>query len=800
MLTLRHAVRQLLKSPGFTALTVLTLGLGIGATSAMFTVVNAVLMRPVDYPQSEDLVVIRQNNLPRFPSFSLCPADFLDFEREADQFTAMYASINEDWSLTGDDEPQRVTGLKATQGYFDTLLVQPAQGRAFTREEDQPDGAKVVILLHHFWQSRFGGRESALGESITLNGTPHTIIGIMPPGFRRDAAFDLIAPLALDANQRINRGGHWVSGVGRLAPGATPESATAQLAAISARLAIDHPDGNTGWSAHVVPILEWNTRNARPMLLTLLGAVSLLLLIACANVGNLVLARASDRHHELSLRAALGAGRWRILRMLLVENVLLGLLGGALGLVLAHWGVDLLLALGANQIPRSIEVALDWRVAAFTFTTAALTGIVFGLAPAWQVRQLNLVDALKTGARQGGANRRRQRFRHLLVIGEIALALALLNASGLLGQSFRRLLETNPGFDPAHTWWAELAIPDGRYDTPEKQAAFVQQAEEQLRAIPGVESVGSTLIMPLTGNDYILTISFPDRPTAPGQGLSADYTAISPGFFPSLRIPILRGRNFTAQDRAGSPPVAIVSESFVRQHFPDRDPLGERFQISNTAEPVWREIVGVVPDLKQQGLDQSPTAQMYEPLAQKPASFMTFAVRTTGAGGSAGLPQSIRRAIFAVDPNQPVFQLGEVDSLIADSVSRRRFSLTLLGVFSALALPLAALGIYGVIAYAVTQRTREFGVRMALGAQVHQVLTLVLRGGLRLVAWGILWGTLSSLATGRLLSSQLHETSPHDPAVLVPIALLLSMVALTASLLPARRATKVDPVVALRAE
>ncbi|WP_221032495.1 ABC transporter permease [Actomonas aquatica] len=800
MLTLRHALRQLFKSPGFAALTILTLGLGIGATSAMFTVVNSVLLQPVSYPRSEELVVIRQNNLPRFPTFSLCPADYLDFEREADQFSAMYASRSRARILTGNGDPERVSTLAVTDGYFDTLLVQPILGRAFTPEENEPDGGRAVVLLHHYWQSHLGGRAAVLGETLTLDGEVFTIVGIMPPDFRRDAGFDMLTPMAFSAEERTNRGGHYISGVGRLAPGATAESAQAQLVAISARLATDFPDTNTGWSAFIVPILEWNTGNARPTLLTLLGAVGFLLLIACANVGNLVLARATDRHHELSVRAALGAARSRILGMLLTENVLLGLFGGALGLLVAYWGVDLLMALGSEEIPRSIEVGLDWRAVAFTTVLSILTGIFFGLAPAWQVRDLNLADALKTGARGGGADRSRQRFRNTLVVVEIMLALVLLNASGLMAQSFRRLLNTDPGFNPTHTWMAQFGIPQGRYDTPEKRTDFVRQAEAELAAIPGVEAVGTTVIMPMTGNDYVLQISFPDRPVVPGQEVSADYTATSPGYFNAMGIPILRGRAFTEQDRADAPPVAIVSESFARQFFPDGDALGERFSISNRPEPVWREIVAIVPDIKQAGLDQTATAQMYEPFAQSPHGFLSMVVRTGSAAGTTGLPQAIRQAIFNVDPAQPVFRLADVESLIADSVSRRRFGLTLLGVFSGLSLPLAALGIYGVIAYAVMQRTREFGVRMALGAQGRQVLGLVVRDGLRLLAWGVGLGSLVSLAAGGLLASQLHETSPRDPLILAAVALTLSVVALAACLLPARRATRVNPVEALRAE
>lgn len=797
---LRLALRLLAKSPGFTCLTLLTLALGIGATTAIFTVVNSVLLRPVEYPQSESLMVIRQSKLPQFPSFSVCPADFYDFKTEADLFENMYATRNASYIMTGQVEPRRLRGLRATAGYFDTLRVHPTLGRAFHPAEDTEGNNRVIVLSHSFWQSEFDGRETALGSVLTLDHESYEIIGVMPESFRRGVGYDFFTPMALESNQRVDRGAHYVSVVGRIKPGVTFEQANAQLMAVAAQLAIAFPDTNAGWSAYAVPILEWNTGDARATLYTLMGAVAVLMLIVCANVGNLMMVRATGRQGEISVRAALGASGWDIARLLLAESIILGLIGGGLGLLIASWGLDALMALGADIIPRALEVQLDGRALAFTVALSVISGVAFGLAPIWQSRRLNLNDALKAGTRGGIGSERMQIFRHVLVAAEIALALILLNSAGLLGRSFMALAHVDPGFNAKGAWWLNLSVPDTRYDTEEKQAAFAEQVKAKIAQIPGIKSTAYTTIMPFTGADYVLDIEFPDRVLAPGDEVSAVYFPIGPDYFGTMGTPLLRGRDFTPADRAGAPRVAIVSETFARMIFPGEDVIGRRVHITNSEAQVWREIVGVVPDVKQFGLDQVTGPQIYEPFAQQPHSSMSFIARTEDDAAPLGLAQALRQAVYTVDANQPVFNVSPVEDLVADSLADREFSLLLLLVFASVALLLSAIGTYGVMAHTVAQRTREYGLRMALGALPRQVLTLVFSRGVKLIAWGLIFGAAGSLASAHLIKSQLHQTSPHDPLVLMGVATILIVSAAAACFISARRATRVDPMIALHSE
>jgi len=795
---IRLAFRHLIKVPGFTILTLLTLALGIGATSAIFTVVNSVLLRPVEYPDSESLVVVSQSKLPQFPRFSMCPADYLDFRAQGDLFEDMYAARGTSFVMTGRSDPRRIRGLRATASYFNTLRVQPNFGRPFTAAEDAPGQNRVLLLSHAFWQSHFAGRDSALGSVLTLDNEPYEVIGVMPESFRRGSDYDFYTPIAFTADEQIDRGAHYVSTVARLRPGVTLSAANTQLISIAAQLEIAHPDANAGWSAYAVPILEWNTGDVRSTLFTLLGAVGVLMLIVCANIGNLMMVRATGRQGEISLRTALGANGWHIARLLLAESVLLGVLGGGLGLLVASWGLDALMAMGGDYIPRSTEVALDGRAVAFTIGLAVISGIAFGLAPIWQSRRLNLNAALKSGLRGGLGSARLQTFRHVLVATEIALALMLLNSAGLLGRSFVNLTQVNPGFESHGVWWMNLSVPETRYDTDEKQTAFGEQVTERLRQIPGVNSAALTMIMPFTGDDYILGIEFPDRTLALGEDVSAFYFPVGPNYFSTMQIQLLRGRFFTPADRPNSPPVAIISETFARLMFPGEEALGKRIHITNSEEPVWREIVGIVPDIKQFGLDQSPEPQVYEPFAQRPHNFMSFIVRTENDTPVLGLEKALRSAVYSVDRQQPVFNVNSVDELISESLAGREFALTLLFTFAGVALVLSAIGTYGVMAYTVAQRTREYGLRMALGALPNQVLKHVFSRGMRLVLWGLFAGGLGSLASAQLIKSQLHDTAAYDPFVLIGVAILLILVAGTACLISARRATRVNPMEALR--
>lgn len=800
MAVLRHAFRQLFKSPGFTLVSILTLALGIGATSAIFTVVNAVLLRPIDYPDSKSLVVIRQSLLPQYPTLSVCPADYLDFRARGDRFEAMYAARGDSVVLTGRGEPVRLRALRATSSYFETLRVQPDQGRAFTTEEDTPGANRVVVLLHNFWQTKLGGRPDVLGQTLILNGQPSTIIGIMPADFRVDPVSDVLTPIAFTAEQAADRGHHHVRVVARLAPGIDLAEANVQLATLADQLAAEYPEDNVGWGAFALPLLDWHIRDMRTTLYTLLAAVAFLLLIACVNVGNLTLVRATARNHEIALRAALGAGRWRLTRMLVAESLVLGLIGGAAGLLLAHWGLDALLALGGDQIPRADEVRLDHRVVGFTFALSFLTGIVFGLVPIGRTDPNQLIASLKSGPRGTEDDLRHHSLRQWLIVIEIALALILLNTAGLFGRSFLRLAHTYPGFDASGAWWVGLEVPPETYETPEQQTAFVRDLDSRLHALPGMTAVGTASVMPFTGENPVLRIEFPNQSLRPDQDATGYYSAISPDYLATMRIPLLSGRNFTDDDRANTRRVAIVSEAFGHRYFPGEDPLGQLIHITNTIsrEPEWREIVGVVANVKQYGLDQVDTNQVYEPFAQQPSTRMSFVVRTADTGPN--LAASIRAAVQAVDPDQPVFSLRPVADLIATSVSRQRFALVLLWIFSGLALILAVVGTYAVVSYSVAMRTREIGVRMALGASAGRVRRVVFTKAMRLVSVGLLVGTVASLAIGKIVAAQLHATSSRDPVVLGSIALLLAAVSAVACFIPARRATRVDPMVALRAE
>ncbi len=792
---MKFAFRQLTKSPGFTVVALLTLALGIGACTAIFTVVNSVLLRPVNFPESERLMVIRETALPQFPQFSVAPANYRSWTEQADAFESLALLRQMHYNLTGDGEPVRVIAQRTSGNYFSTLRVAPALGRAYGPAEDEPGKHTVVILTHAFWQKQFGGRTDILNTTLRFNGVPHTIIGIMPADFQRGSRFEVLTPLALTTEQWQNRGGHSYGVVGRLKPGITTAQAQTQMDTITRRLAEQFPDTNKDWGAIVIPILDFNTGNLKPTFYTLLGAVFLLLLIACANVANLQLARAAGRQREISVRAALGAGRGRLVRQLLTESLLLSLLGGALGLVLAKWGLDALLAIAPADLPRAAEITLDARAFLFTFAIAVLTGVTFGLVPAWQGSRINLVDALKEGSR-GSSEGGRHWFRNSLVVAEIAFALMLLTGAGLLIRSFDRLAHASPGFNPANALMLNLSLPLEKYETPDKQRAFTDAVIARMRTIPGVTAVGSTQSMPFSGSDYILGLEIEGRD--PQQELpSTAYFAVAPGYFQAMGIPLLRGRTFNEFDREDKARVAIISQSFAEKLFPGEDPIGKRVHMTNGPQ-TWREIIGVVGEIKNLRFDQETAPQSYEPMAQQPFAQITFVIRTDGA--DAGLPAALRRAVQTVDPDQPVFRLETLDQLVAASIARQRFAATLMVTFSVLALILAAIGIYGVVSYAVAQRTNEFGIRLALGSTTGGVIRLVMRQSLAVVGLGLALGLVGALALASLVQSLLYGVNARDPLTFIVIAPLLAAVATLASWLPARRATKVDPMVALRAE
>ncbi len=794
---LRYAFRQLSQNPGFAAVAILTLALGIGACVAIFSVVNGVLLRPLDYPEPDRIVILRETNLPQFPEFSVSPPNFLDWQKQTKSYQYLAAYNGAQINLTGKGEPQRLIGVKATGHYFDVYGVKPVLGRFFTPEEDAPGKNQVVVLSHPFWQRVFGGDRAAVGQSVQVDGDTYTVVGIAPPRFGEASKVDLWMPMAVTPEERSNelRGAHYLNVAGRLKPGVPVAQADAELQLLAAQLAKQYPDSVKGWGAFVLPMLEYHVRDVRVVLYTLLGAVGCVLLIACANIANLLLARATARQRELSIRAALGASRFRIVRQLLLESVVLGLIGGAAGLLVARWSLDALLALAPADLPRSTEIHLDLAVLFFALLLSAATGIAFGIAPAWLAAHTDLNESLKQGAR--GSTDARGRLRGALVVMEVAFALVLLGGAGLLGRSFLRLTQVDPGFNPANATILRLALPEKKYDQDEKQALFADALLQRLRALPGVEAAGLTHTLPLLG-DWVLGFNIAGRPPlTPSDLPSTNYYSVTPDYFRAMGIPLLRGRLFNERDNAQAPRVAIINQTMAQQFFPNEDPLGKQINITNGPD-TWRQIVGIVGDIKQYGVDQEAAVQTYEPFAQKP--FGTLNVVLRSAGSSAALAGMLRPAVYAVDKDQPIGEIRPLHGIVAETIAKQRFAMTLLALFSFVALVLAAVGIYGVIAYNVVQRRGEIGIRMALGAQRRDVLRLVLSSAGKLIALGLVVGFVATFATSRVMGSMLFQTEAHDPLTFSLTILLLAAVALAACLLPARRAIRVSPIEALRTE
>ena len=800
MTDIRYAFRQLIKTPGFTAIAILTLALGIGACTAIFSVVNAVLLKPLDYPEPGRIVVIREMQPPQFPEFSVAPPNYLDWKKQAKSFASMAAYTGAGLNLTGDGEPEQLRGVRATAEYFDTYGVKPVLGRTFLPEEDAPGRNHVVVLSHPFWQRVFGGASSVIGKAIQLNGEPYNVVGVAPRGFGLTSKTDLWTPMAFDPKEtdNANRGAHYINVVARLRAGATVTQAEAEMKVLAEQLAQQYPDSNKGWSALVMPLQDYIVRDLRAVLYTLLGAVGCVLLIACANIANLLLARATARHREISIRSALGASRWRLTRQLLTESVLLSVGGGLAGVLLARWGLDALLALAPQSITRSGEIRLDAGVLIFTLALSVATGLIFGIAPAWLAAHTDVNEALKQGSRGSTDGGVRGRLRSALVVLEVVFALMLLGGAGLLARSFVRLANVDPGFNPANATLLRLSLPEKKYPEPAQKNAFAVALLDRIRALPGVQAAGITHSMALV-SDYVLTFTVEGNPLPPSDRPSADYYAVTPDYFRATGIRLLRGRGFTERDDAKAPRVAMINETFAKQFFPNEDPIGKRIDINNGPDGTWREIVGIVGDIKQYGADKATSAQAYEPFAQEPFGSINVVIRTA-PGSSAALAGALRPAVYAVDKDQPVRAIQPLEEIVAESIARQRFAMVLLGIFSGVALIIAAVGIYGVMAYSVVQRTGEFGIRMALGAQRGDVLRLVLTQGGKLIGLGLGIGLLATLAASRGLGSILYNTSAQDPLTLFAITFLLAVVALVACLLPANRATKVNPIEARRAE
>jgi putative ABC transport system permease protein len=795
---LRYGVRMLAKSPGFTIVAVIALALGIGANTAIFSVVNTVLLRPLPYSDSDKLMTLRSYHIPKHPDFSVSPGDFLEWQKQNTVFEGMGAYRTSSYNLIGTGEPERLRAGRISAGLITMLGVNPAKGRDFLPEEDQDGRGKVAIISHGLWQRRFGRDPDILGQSLTLSGNSFTIIAVMPPAFKfPDANVDLWTPIAFDADEQQSHGAHYISVIARLKPGVTVSQAQSEMDAIAGRMREQFADSNSGWYARVTPLLDYAVRKIKPLLIVLQIAVIFVLLIACANVANLLLGRAAARQKEIAIRTAMGAGRWRIIRQLLTESVLLAILGGGVGLILAVWGIDALLALAPEDLPRVEDVTIDRYALLFTFGVTILTGVVFGLAPALQASKLNLNETLKDAGRGSTGGVHRQRVRNVLVIAEVALALVLLVGGGLMMRSFIRLLEVNPGFNPKNVLTVNISLPQKKYSEGEQQNAFLKQLVENVAALPGAQSVGATDVLPIV-NDFVLGFVIEGRAGMQNADLpTTNYYGVTPDYFKAMGIPLLRGRVFTEHDTKNSTRVVVINETMAQRYFPDEDPIGKRIHVTMGPE-TWREIVGIVGDVKQHGLDQATPPQSYEPFAQEPSSFITLVVRSDS--DPTKLSAAIRSQVLALDKEQPVYGITRLEQTLANSVAQQRFSMLLLGIFATVALVLAAVGLYGVMAYSVTQRTHELGIRMALGASSRDVLGLVVGHALALTLIGVGIGLTAAFFLTRLMESLLFAVSATDPVTFAAISAMLTGVSLLASYIPARRAMKVDPMIALRYE
>ena len=800
-----YSARMLLKKPSLAAIAILAIGLGIGVNTAIFSVVNTVLLRPLPYEQPQELVMLsaeqRNQALDGRGTFSV--PDLLDVQQSSTTL-AYVATYQRSGTMTTDGgEPERLIGAVVSADYFSVLGVKPVLGRVFTREEDKAGAAAVVLLSHGLWQRRFGGDPGIIGREVNLGGKT-TVIGIMPAGFEfpiSDEKQDYWEPIfSADFMQKglRERADRFLPVIGRLKPGVTVAQAKADLDLLSRQIEQRSPESNTNVIFNAVSMHEDITRDYRTALLVMLGAVTLVLMIACANVANLLLARAAGRQKEVAIRMALGASRSRIAAQLLTESVLLSLAGGALGLLLASWGTDLLVAYGPADVPRLHDVSLDRYVLFFTLGVSTLTGILFGLAPALHASRPDPGNMLKESGR-GFSQSGRNRMRSALIVSEVALSLMLLAGAGLLINSFWRLLQTDPGFDPHSVLALDIPLDRATYPKPDQQAAAFQQLIARMKALPGVRDASVVSNVPLTDFDIELSFQIEGHvPFKPGEEAVADYTVAGPDYFRTMNIALLRGRIFTDQDTANSPPLIVVSNAFVKRYFPNEDAIGKRV-IFDGKNQILREIVGVVADVRRKGLDAEVQPEMYVPYLQKPERRLNLVIRTEASDPSQLLP-AVRAEVKAFDPKQIIWRTQTLEQLLGTSVAPRRFNMMLLGIFAGVALVLAAVGLYGVMSYSVSWRTHEIGIRMALGAKRGDVLRLVVRQGMIMTLIGLVLGLIGAFSMSRVIAGLLYGVSATDPLTFIGVSIVLMAVALLACLVPARRATRVDPIIALRTE
>jgi putative ABC transport system permease protein len=802
------------KNPGFIAIAVFALALGVGANTAIFSVVNAILLHPINYENPDQLVMVwekgARRGLGQIPS-SL-PA-FLDLRTSNNSFADLGAFADSNFNLTGGEQPERVIGVRVTASLLSLVGVQPVKGRLFLPDEDQPQASRVLILSHQLWRRSFGANPNIVGQPVALNGDSYTVVGIMPADFKFPPAFsatiassqyampkaDLWVPLIPDEELKA-RNNRPLFMIGRLKPGVTPTAAQSDLNVIASRLQKEYPATDADMQVDVIPLRQQITGDIRLALIVLFAAVGCVLLIACANVANLLLAKASGRQKEVAIRTALGATRLRIIRQLLTEGMLLGLAGGLLGSLLAVLVLRQLVIFSPANVSIPDNIGIDWQVLAFTLVLSLVTSFVFGLAPALQASKLDLNETLKEGGRGNSGGARQNRLRSLLVITEVALALVLLIASGLMITSFLRLQSVNPGFNPENLITLEMQLPENKYSDKDRQAIFQQQLVQRVAQVPGVQSVGTVDNLPFSGNEFNVGYSIEGQPPLnAAERPRAFLRNVSTNYFEAMGIPLRKGRGFTESDNANAPAATIINETAARKFWPNEEPLGKRFKRGSVdSQNPWLTVVGVIGAVSHSSLQVASQPEVYLPFQQNPGLNLTLVARTSS--DPKAFAGAVRREVSAIDNDLPVSNIKFMDEIVGKSVAQPRVYALLLGIFAALALILAAIGIYGVISYSVTQRTHEIGIRMALGAQTRDVLALIIKQGMALALVGIFLGLLGSLALTRVLASQLYGVSSTDPVTYSAISLLLMFIALIACYIPALRATKVDPMNAVRYE
>lgn len=809
---LKYALRIILKNPFLAAVAVLTLALGIGANTAIFSVLNAVVLRPLPYADPERLVMIWET-VPGNDKRSVAPGNYNDWRSQNGTFSDMAATFYGNFNLTGEGEPERINGATVTSNLTSVLGVSAQLGRTFQPTDDESQDAPIVMISNDLWQRRFGADRSVVGKTITVDQASYTIVGVMPLGFKYPALSDIWV-LGRDRNAvsmslisqfpkndwSRERDAHFIGVVGRLKSGVTLAQAQADIAGISRRLEQDFADTNSGLGSNVISLHTQIVGNVKTLLSLLLGAVTLVLVIACTNVASLLLARATQRDREFAIRRAVGASRWRLVRQLLTESVVLSLLGGLAGLGLSVWVVDLFVKLSPGDIPRLNEASVDLRLLTFTLLVSMFTGVAFGMWPALQASSVSLNQSLKDAGSKASEGKQHRRARNVLIMTELALAQVLLVGAGLLITSYVRVNQVDPGFNSDQVLTAKLAPAASKYPDAKSRVQFYSQVIEQLQSLPGATSVGMVMNLPLSGSSMNRGFKVEGRPDPkPNENVSMDYQVVSRDYFSTLGVPIIRGRGFTNEDIETAPRVIVINEAMAHQYWPNEDPVGRRIAIGESSKDTsWRTIVGIVGNIRHASLTEAAVPCAFIDFRQDLESWprMAFVIKTKT--DAASLTSAVRKSLVAIDSQQPVYAIEPMEKLVGSSIAPRRFVMSLIGALALIALALAMVGIYSIISFSVSERTREIGIRMALGAKQRNVLTMVLGQGMRVAACGILAGLIVALALTSLLKALLFEVSAQDPTTFVIVAIMLSLVALVACYLPARRATRVDPLVALR--